>query len=219
MLLSAIIESPGTALKTSKVRRRCKVKESNRDRSALIVDGRTILRLGKNPRIILEAPLTIGWERNHLGHRTDRSMLVMQDDSVLKVSGAGGAKKSFFCSGSRIYVLRGAYLEIGSDTTFNANCLVIASKRIIIGRDCKIAWGVQIVDSDHHQHDGQPVTSEVVIGDHVWIGAEAMVMKGVRIGSGAIVAAGSVVVNDVPERSLVAGNPAIVKRTDVNWNV
>ena len=218
LIMSTILESPSTALKTLIVRRRCKVSESNKDRNALIVDGKTILRLGKNPRIILEAPLTIGWERNHLGHRTDGSMLVMQEDSVFKVSGAGGNKKSFFCSGSRIYVLKGAYLEIGSDTTFNADCLVIAKKRIVLGTDCKISWGVQIIDSDQHQHDGQPVTADVIIGDHVWIGAQALIMKGVRIGSGSVIAAGSLVVKDVPERSLVAGNPAVVKRTDVNWS-
>jgi acetyltransferase-like isoleucine patch superfamily enzyme len=54
------------------------------------------------------------------------------------------------------------------------------------------------------------VTSPVVIGDNVWIGANATILKGVHIGSGSVVAAGAVVTRDVPERCVVAGNPARV---------
>lgn len=54
------------------------------------------------------------------------------------------------------------------------------------------------------------ITRPVVIEDNVWIGANAMILKGVHIGSSSIVAAGAVVTNDVPERCVVAGNPARV---------
>ena len=55
------------------------------------------------------------------------------------------------------------------------------------------------------------------IGNHVWIGAKAMIMKGVNIGDGAIIAAGAVVTKDVPARCLVAGVPAKVIKTDIEW--
>jgi acetyltransferase-like isoleucine patch superfamily enzyme len=57
----------------------------------------------------------------------------------------------------------------------------------------------------------------VRIGDHVWIGARAAVLKGVTIGDGAIVAAGAMVTHDVPARALVAGVPARLVREGVEW--
>ena len=57
----------------------------------------------------------------------------------------------------------------------------------------------------------------VVIGDRVWIGQGAVILKGVTIGNGAIIAAGSVVTKDVPPNTMVAGNPAVVKKENVKW--
>jgi acetyltransferase-like isoleucine patch superfamily enzyme len=54
-------------------------------------------------------------------------------------------------------------------------------------------------------------------GNHVWIGMRAMILKGVTIGDGAVVAAGAVVTRDVPARALVGGVPARVLRNDVEW--
>jgi len=210
-----LFRSPVTLLKSLMVYHHCRIRDSGESVLSVIIGGNTRLKLGKKAVIIPDSPLTIGVEDNYLGDRSDRSMLVMQDGSTLRIAGKG--RKAFFCYGSRIYVLKNAYLEVGHSTTFNADCLVIASESIVIGSGCRIAWGVQIIDSDSHGHDNKPVTSPVKIGNHVWIGNNAMIMKGVRIGDGAIVAAGSLVRNDVPERSLVAGIPATVKRTNVEW--
>ncbi len=57
------------------------------------------------------------------------------------------------------------------------------------------------------------VTRSVIIGDNVWIGANATILKGVHIGSGSIIGTGAVVTKDVPERTIVAGNPAVIVRT------
>jgi acetyltransferase-like isoleucine patch superfamily enzyme len=87
-----------------------------------------------------------------------------------------------------------------------------------IGRDCLIAPFCYFVDSNHgyERHAlirEQKMTAEPIsVGDDVWIGAHVIVTKGVRIGTGAVIAAGSVVRKDVPEYAVVAGNPAeIVK--------
>lgn len=60
-------------------------------------------------------------------------------------------------------------------------------------------------------------TKPVCIGNHVWIGQRAMILKGVSIGDGAIIAAGAVVTRDVPAGCLAAGVPAKVIRKNVEW--
>jgi acetyltransferase-like isoleucine patch superfamily enzyme len=63
----------------------------------------------------------------------------------------------------------------------------------------------------------RPQAEPIRIGDHVWIGMGVTIVGGVTVGDGAVVAAGSVVSADVPERSIVAGNPARVVRENVSW--
>ncbi len=112
---------------------------------------------------------------------------------------------------------RGAVIEIGAGTFVNHRTELVAHERVRIGRDCLLAWDVLVLDSDSHAVDGAAVTAPVTVGDRVWIGCRATVLKGVTIGDGAVVAAGAVVVHDVPARALVAGNPARVVREDVTW--
>ena len=84
---------------------------------------------------------------------------------------------------------------------------------------CAISWGVQIQDTNFHRLRGTIETTRPVrIEDGVWIAANATVLKGVTIGQGAVVAAGAVVTKDVPPRTMVAGVPARVIRTDVEWS-
>lgn len=111
----------------------------------------------------------------------------------------------------------GARVEIGPRTYLNRRTEVMCRERVTIGADCAISWDVSITDTDYHSIDGQPDTAAVTIGDHVWVGARATVLKGVEIGAGAVVAAGSVVVSDVPAGCLVAGVPARVVREGVTW--
>lgn len=112
----------------------------------------------------------------------------------------------------------GAVVRLGERSFLNRRTEICCQQRVDIGAGCAIAWDVTITDTDYHQVGDRPVSAPVRIGDRVWIGARSVVLKGVIIGDGAIVAAGSVVVHDVPARSLVAGNPARVVRTDVTWS-
>ena len=107
--------------------------------------------------------------------------------------------------------------------------------RLRIGKFCAIARGVKfIMNGANHQMDGistypffifgsgwedarpaegeLPYKGDTVIGNDVWIGFDALIMPGVRIGDGAIVAARSVVTGDVPAYAIVGGNPARVVR-------
>jgi acetyltransferase-like isoleucine patch superfamily enzyme len=111
----------------------------------------------------------------------------------------------------------GAEIEVGDRTYVNRRAEILARQGVRIGADCAIAWDVMISDTDYHSIDDRPDTSRVEIGDGVWIGAGAKVLKGVTVGPGAAVAAGAVVTRDVPPRTLVAGVPARVVREGIAW--
>jgi acetyltransferase-like isoleucine patch superfamily enzyme len=118
-------------------------------------------------------------------------------------------------------------VTVGEDSVL-VGAVFMCSDRITIGRRVVISYHVTIADSDFHPLDLEsrrldaianapggdrskrpPVESRpVVIEDDSWIGIGAIILKGVHIGSGARIAAGSVVTRDVPPNTAVAGNPA-----------
>ena len=117
-------------------------------------------------------------------------------------------------------------IEIGSNTMLNG-VSVTAYNSVTIGENCQIASCTLISDTDFHpvnsklreresmgyKIDHAEVNkSAVTIGNNVWIGWGCIILKGVNIGDNSIIAAGSVVLNDIPANVLAAGNPAIVKK-------
>jgi acetyltransferase-like isoleucine patch superfamily enzyme len=121
---------------------------------------------------------------------------------------------------------------IGDFTLLNG-ALIMAEERIEIGSHCLVSWNVGIADSDFHPleparrlidaHALAPFykdrpprpkleTRPVIISDNVWIGMNAVILKGVSIGENSVVAAGAVVTKSVPANCVVAGNPAILTR-------
>lgn len=114
-----------------------------------------------------------------------------------------------FYEGVRLEVGKGATLKIGNGTYLNRNTVVVAENRVEIGRDCRISWDVVIMDSDLHAVKGTTMDNRpVIIEDNVWIGCRCIILKGVTIGTGAIIAAGSVVTKNVPPNMIAAGVPA-----------
>ncbi|MHB1701292.1 MAG: CatB-related O-acetyltransferase [Acidobacteriaceae bacterium] len=109
-----------------------------------------------------------------------------------------------------------ASLEIGDFTYIGELNNIRAAGGIRIGANCLIAQSVSIISSNHSTALGAPMTSQpartdklgVVIQDDVWIGANAVILPGVTIGTGAIIAAGSVVTSSVADYTIVAGVPA-----------
>ena len=121
---------------------------------------------------------------------------------------------------------------VGNFTLMNG-ALVMAEERIEIGSHCLISWNVGIADSDFHPlapaqriidaHALAPFfkdrpprpklrTAPVIISDNVWIGMNAIILKGVTIGENSVVAAGAVVTKSVPPNVVVAGNPAVITK-------
>ena len=105
-------------------------------------------------------------------------------------------------------------ITIGRGTYINRHTMLDASELISIGANCMIGPFCYITDHDHGTALGksiqeQPLIGEpVVIEDDCWIGAHVTILKGVRIGAGAIVGAGAVVTRDVVSNTIVAGVPA-----------
>lgn len=113
----------------------------------------------------------------------------------------------------------GAVLEIGDDVGMSGGS-VCAALRVSIGRQCLIGADVQISDTDfhavaplHRRHEQRPErigSAPVLIGENVFIGAGARILKGVCIGRDAVIGAGAVVTASVPDGAIAAGNPARV---------
>jgi acetyltransferase-like isoleucine patch superfamily enzyme len=110
-------------------------------------------------------------------------------------------------------------ITIGDRTTIGHNSVLVSRERIDIGNDCMLAAFCYVLDVDHEFGDPDtPIPDQglrvkpVVIGNDVWVGAGTIILRGVTIGDGAVVAANSVVTGDVPPYAVVGGIPArIVK--------
>ncbi len=107
-------------------------------------------------------------------------------------------------------------IVLGSHVRINTGCVLVSYASIRLGDDCLVGEYVSIRDADHGMDTGSPMRSQphesapIVIGDNVWIARGAVILQGVTIGRGAVVAANSVVVADVPPNAVVAGAPARV---------
>ena len=107
---------------------------------------------------------------------------------------------------------------IGSNSRLNG-CYVHSKEKITIGKNCAIASGVNILDSNGHKTISNNRTierdcpKEIIINDNVWIGLNAIILKGTIIGKNSIVSANSVVNGKFPPNSLIMGNPGIAVKT------
>lgn len=119
----------------------------------------------------------------------------------------------------------GNTIEIGESTTVTGKTEFIATEgtRITVGADCMFAYGIVLRTGDHHSifnSDGQRINAsrDIILGNHVWIGQNAFLLKGVEIQSGCVVGACSVVTKGPGiENAILAGNPAKVIKTDISW--
>ena len=117
-------------------------------------------------------------------------------------------------------------LSFGDNVVVGDNVRISCIEKIRIGNNVLIGSRVLIIDNAHGKYDGQdadtPYTppnlrtlqsEPIEVGDNVWIGEGAVIQKGVRIGSGCVIAANTVVTKDVPKNSIVAGLPGrIIKQ-------
>jgi len=169
------------------------------------------IKLASSAAIIMEERAIFEINRQDYLRTGERSILYLGDDAQLRIYGR------FTMHGhSSIMVHKGATLEIGDNTYLHGGS-IDCSVGIHIGNDCAIADGVRIMDNSWHVVNEALQKQEVRIGDKVWIATNALIIPGVTIGDGAIIAAGAVVTKDVPTGCMVAGVPAKVVKEDVEW--
>jgi tetrahydrodipicolinate N-acetyltransferase len=125
--------------------------------------------------------------------------------------------------GCRVRVGDRGALSFATRSFLSDGSTLTCDERVTVGRGCALSFNVTITDSDVHGlvRDGveQPRHGAVVIEDRCWVGTGATILKGVRLGEGAVVAAGAVVTRDVAPRTLVGGVPARVLSPEIDWRM
>lgn len=157
-----------------------------------------------------------------LNQRNDKEYITIGENTHIK-----GELLTFNKSGK---------IKIGNNCYIGENTKIWAMESITIGNNVLIAHNVNIIDNNSHSIDpierrdefseyfinslGKDYNiekSKIIISDDVWIGLNTVILKGVKIGKGTIIAAGSVLTNDAPENVIMAGNPAKVVKNIPNF--
>lgn len=175
----------------------------------LVADCNTKLILRFNSKISIGNRLTLNG--NSIINNGRSSIIRMDENALFMIE-----NDSSIYYGADIILFKGAKLTIGN-SFINSDCRIRCHSAITIGDGCAISHGLVIMDSDAHLLNGSKNTAPVVIGNHVWIGTQVTILSGVRVGDGAVIAAGSLVTKDVSSGALVGGVPARVINEEVEW--
>lgn len=118
----------------------------------------------------------------------------------------------------------GAEIKIGNKTSVaKAQIVSLEPYNIEIGEDCMLSYDIEIRNTDSHKIYDKSTNkrinegNSVKIGNHVWLGMRAVILKGVNIDDNSIVAGGSIVTKDVMSNTIVSGNPAKQIKENVYW--
>ena len=170
------------------------------------------IELNENSKLIIhDESLEIGLNKIK-GSKTE-TLVRLRKNASWDVKGYCGLSY-----GVTIEVNENAELESGYFTS-NSYSVLVSNKRILIGNDVMLGRNVVIYDSDFHSFNNKEERGDLVeIGNHVWIASNSMIMKGVKIGDGSVVAAGTIVRDDVPDRVIVGfETKQIVLRKNAEW--
>lgn len=146
--------------------------------------------------------------------RYERAM--WQNSGVIHINGSVR-----FGQGSRI--VNFGRLEIGDGFRITANASIICYKKIVFGDGVLIGWDTQIMDCDMHKIyvRGDNVRlnepKEIYIGDRVWICCRVLILKGSKIPSGSVVAAGGVVTGEIAEENCIVGDRGRIIKQNIEW--
>ncbi|MBI2009624.1 MAG: acyltransferase [Candidatus Chisholmbacteria bacterium] len=161
--------------------------------------GDKIVNRGVN--YVLDAKISLLWLLGYVPFHSFRRL-------IFKLAGVTIGRKSTIHIGARFYQPKN--VSIGEGTIIGDHATLDGRAPLTIGDHVDIASEVAIYNSEHdiHSEDMRPIEAPVEIGDYVFIGPRAIILPGVKIGTGAVVAAGAVVTKNVPEKTIVGGVPA-----------
>ncbi|MEG1762821.1 MAG: acyltransferase, partial [Bacteroidales bacterium] len=148
--------------------------------------------------------------------RRDRTLLDWSGNVIFKGKCKIGA-------GSRISVAKNALLQFGDQFNMTSNSSIICRNNIQFGTETLISWHCLLMDTDQHQifdQAGNRTNQDhpIVIGNHVWIAAHSILLKGTQIPDDCVVAAGSRLNSKIEEKNvLIAGNPAQITKHNIRW--
>ena len=170
-----------------------------------------IIQIDNGARIIINGKLRIGNQQVRGARQQTRIWLEEGAELIIRGNFAIGADSYI-----RVYKNSKLILHNGF---FNEHVQVTAGDTIEIGNGCAIGRDVVIRSYDGHSVKDEhfKICKPVSIGEHVWIGQGANILKGVNVGDGAIIAANAVVTKDVPAHCAVAGNPAKIVKENILW--
>lgn len=170
------------------------------------------VHLEKEAELYLNGTLLMGFQQVPGSHKETR--LLLERGGRFTVNGY-----YMMYADSYIRVVSGGKLTVG-EGFINEGCQITCASQVTIGHGCVIARDVVIRDYDGHtlEKENYAIAAPIAIGNHVWIGNRAMILKGVTIGDGAVIAAGSIVTKDVPPFAVAAGIPAKVIQENVKWH-
>lgn len=172
-------------------------------------------------RVVIHSP---SWGGIKLGFGDNEVLDYKCERSIFSNTGTIEFSKGdcFIGQGTRIF--NTGYLKIGSSFTITGNTSIVCSKSINIGNDVLISWSCTIMDTDFHRiyniHNPQIQINEdktIIIGDHVWVCANTMILKGALIGDNTVVAAGSCENKHISTGNCIIKNGIILKK-DISWS-
>lgn len=126
--------------------------------------------------------------------------------------------------GASITVSQGGKLKLGDGFRLSSGSRIVCYKSIIVGRNCRISWDVQLIDTDFHRifdENKKHINpdKEIRIGNDCWIGNNSFIQKGSVLGNMLVVASNSMVNSHIPEDNVIlAGSPARIKRAAITWS-
>lgn len=127
-------------------------------------------------------------------------------------------------SGCYIDCSRGS-LQIGNNFRATGFATILTSNKITFGADCLVSWDTLIMDTDAHsiyllENDSKPInpSKPIMVGDKVWVGARATILKGVTIKNSSIIASNCCVTKDIEEGAIVASTNQKVIKNNIMWD-
>lgn len=176
----------------------------------------SVIEMADGARIIIgDGHLAVNPNRPSGSHA--EAFIRMRENAVLRVHDSLSLAYK-----ATIEIHKDAEVEVGS-AFINSDAVVLAAKKIQIGHGCLISRMVFIFDADHHpiyNEAGEQINQPkpVIIGDHVWIGLQSVIVRGSKIGEGAVIAANSLVGGKIKAGTMASGNPAR-SYSEIKWSV